>query len=212
MQLKIKKRGAPPLGGGLVEFTCPIVPKIASLSLIDPGMVRRVRGIAYCARVSPQVSNRLRESARAILNDFVKDVFIYTDHYKGEEAGASPGYALSLVAETTTGCLIGAEAVGTEGSVPEDVGSRAVTRLLEEIAGRGCVDMPSQAVFLQFMCLTSSDVSQVRLGPLTQYSVHTLRLLKDFFGVEFQFEEEEGGSVVARCVGSGFVNIARKIK
>ncbi len=223
MQLKIKKRGAPPEGGGLVEFTCPIVPKISSLTLLDPGLVRRVRGIAYCTRVSPQVSNRLRESARSILNDFVKDIFIYTDYYKGDEAGKSPGYALSLVAETTTGCLIGAEAVGEEGSVPEDVGALAVKRLLEEVSGRGCVDMPSQSLFLLYMALTPADVSQLKLGPLTPYSIQTLRLLKDSFGVEFQFEEEEreggrgggvgvGGGVVAQCVGTAYVNISRKIK
>jgi RNA 3'-terminal phosphate cyclase-like protein len=55
------------------------------------------------------MGNRMVDKARSILNNFIPDVYIYTDHYKGKDSGLSPGYAISLVAETTTGCLISAE-------------------------------------------------------------------------------------------------------
>ena len=45
-----------------------------------------------------------------MLNSLLADVFVFTDHMPGHEAGASPGYGLSLVAETTTGLLISAQA------------------------------------------------------------------------------------------------------
>ena len=44
----------------MVEFTCPVVQKLKNGNQIDFGEVRRVRGIAYCTRVSPQVMNRMR--------------------------------------------------------------------------------------------------------------------------------------------------------
>ena len=55
-----------------------------------------------------------RDVSKSVLTKYAKDVFIYTDYYKGDESGKSPGFALSLVAETTTGCLIGAECVAGE--------------------------------------------------------------------------------------------------
>ena len=78
--------------------------------LLGAGMVKRVRGVAYSMRVAPAASNRMVDGARGVLNSLLADVFVFTDHMPGHEAGASPGYGLSLVAETTTGLLISAQA------------------------------------------------------------------------------------------------------
>ena len=71
--------------------------------------MRRIRGVAHSMRVSPQSSNRMVDGARSVLNDFLADVYIFTDHMTGPEAGQSPGYGLMLVAETTTGSYISSE-------------------------------------------------------------------------------------------------------
>ena len=90
LQLKIQARGAPPKGGGEVLFTSPIVKKIKPILLVDEGKIKRMRGLAYSTRVSPQTANRMVDSARGLLNHWIPDVYIYTDHYKGEESGKSP--------------------------------------------------------------------------------------------------------------------------
>jgi RNA 3'-terminal phosphate cyclase-like protein len=77
------------------------------------------RGVAYCTRVSPQTANRIVDTSRGVFNKLIPDVYIYSDHYRGAESGLSPGFGLSLVAETTTGIFIGAEATATAGSLPE---------------------------------------------------------------------------------------------
>ncbi|CAE6438477.1 unnamed protein product [Rhizoctonia solani] len=46
VELKIKKRGAAPLGGGEIEFICPVVKQLQTLNFIDPGKIIRIRGIA----------------------------------------------------------------------------------------------------------------------------------------------------------------------
>jgi RNA 3'-terminal phosphate cyclase-like protein len=53
------------------------------------------------------------EASRSVLNRFIPDIYIHSDVYKGEDAGKSPGYALSLLAETTEGVIFCAEAVST---------------------------------------------------------------------------------------------------
>ena len=47
---QIKKRGAKPLGGGEVQFLCPIVKQLKTLNFVERGKIKRIRGIAYaCA-------------------------------------------------------------------------------------------------------------------------------------------------------------------
>lgn len=41
----------------------------------------------YSVRVSPQMANRIVDSARSILNKFIPDIYIYTDHMKGVNSG-----------------------------------------------------------------------------------------------------------------------------
>lgn len=142
--LKVKRRGAPPLGGGEAVFSCPVVRQLRPQQLLDQGMVKRIRGTAYTARVSPQTSNRVVTSARELLNKFIPDVYIYTDHYKGSEGGRSPGFGLSLVAESTTGCFVAAEMAAAKGVLPEDLGKTVSRLLCEEIRRGGCVDTCSQ--------------------------------------------------------------------
>lgn len=107
VELKIVKRGSPPLGGGEVVLTLPSIRALKPIILIDRGQVEQVKGVAYSARVSPQFSNRLVDGARLVLNDFIANMYIHTNHLKGPMGGESPGFGISLVAETSTHCLIG---------------------------------------------------------------------------------------------------------
>jgi hypothetical protein len=76
LDLRIKKRGAPPSGGGEVIFTCPVVKALKSMIRTDTGFIKRIRGIAYSTRVSPQIANRMVTSARSLLNHFgASDLF-----------------------------------------------------------------------------------------------------------------------------------------
>lgn len=42
---------------------------------------------SYSTRVAPQTANRVVDAAKAVLNKYQQDCFIYTDHYKGKESG-----------------------------------------------------------------------------------------------------------------------------
>ena len=87
VELKIKRRGAPPDGGGEVYFRCPVVRELKPINLVDMGLVKRIRGTAYSARVSPQTTTRIVDTARSILNSTIPDVFVYSDHNRGAESG-----------------------------------------------------------------------------------------------------------------------------
>ena len=155
MELKINKRGAPPNGGGEVFFKCPLVRQLKPVQFVDQGLIKKIRGVAYVTRMSPQMANRMVESCRSMLTRYIPDVYIYTDVYKGQESGNSSGYALTLVAESSTGAIIATECAyeprkiveDDEGEpkcsemlvedymfdTPEDLGTRVAKQILVEI-------------------------------------------------------------------------------
>jgi len=117
LALRLVRRGVPPLGGGEVVLDVPCVRCLPPLTLLDEGAVRRVRGVAFAARVAPAAAARAVDGARGVLNALLADVFVFTDHAPGQATGGlSPGYGLTLVAETTSGCLLGAEACSSRES------------------------------------------------------------------------------------------------
>lgn len=193
IEFKIIKRGASPLGGGKVHMNIPIVRQLKPAQFTDAGLVNRIRGIAYCTRISPLMANRMQESARSVLSRFIPDVYIYTDVFKGEESGLSPGYALSLVAETTNKAFISTECAyqlagdatkqkeGVPASskilennytfaTPEDLGITVARQLMMEIKKGGTVDTISQWLNLTFIALGPEDVGKVRLGSISQFT------------------------------------------
>ncbi|OAD52816.1 putative RNA 3'-terminal phosphate cyclase-like protein [Eufriesea mexicana] len=217
----ISKRGSAPLGGGEIKFKCPVSRNLRSIQLQDSGMVKRVRGTACSIRVSPAIANRIVESAKGILLKFLTDVYIYTDHCKGASSGKSPGFGVSLSAETTTEVVFGGEAFSplmTTDSlpcVPEDIGKEAAMKLIDEIYRNGCIDSPFQAMTAVFMALGKKDVSKVVTGPLTPSMIQFLRDLKDFFGIVFKIEslkeeDEILEQVALTCIGVGYTNISKR--
>ncbi len=214
VEVKIVKRGCAPGGGGEVVFNCPNIRALTPTVLMDVGMVKKIRGVAYSCRVSQQLASRIVEAAKALPLSYIPDVFIFVDHFKGADAGESPGFGVSMVAETTTGARVSSEATALEGVMadPEGLGVEASRRLMEEIAAGGCVDSSHQSMAACLMALGPEDVSKVRVGRLTEHAISTLRHIRDFTGVTFKISPERDGSILLTCLGTGYINLAKKIQ
>lgn len=212
LEIKVHRRGAPPNGGGLIEMKVPILREIPSVHWTDEGQIKRIRGLAYSLKVSPQFTNRMVHGARELLNRYLSDVHVFTDAVQGKDSGNSPGYGLHLVAETTSNCLISAEASVWDGANPEDVGKLAAAALLEEIKAGGVVDSCQQVPVLLLSALGPEMLNELRLGPLTPQSITILRTIRDFFGIEFSLRPEtQNGTILVSCVGIGMKNISRRV-
>ncbi|XP_038220779.1 probable RNA 3'-terminal phosphate cyclase-like protein [Zerene cesonia] len=227
LELKVVRRGAPPLGGGEIVFKCPVRRHLRPLQWTKWGLVKRIRGVVYALRVSPTMANRVVEAAKGVMLNFLPDVYINTDQCRGSNAGKSPGFGISLVAETNDKTFYCAEAksveAGTRSStLPEDLGKECAMRLLDEIHRGGAVDSSLQWLLALWMALGQKDVSEAVVGPLSEYTIKFLQHLKEFFGVMFklevlreQDEDSDEEQVVAQkvkmtCVGIGYVNISKR--
>mmetsp|Transcript_4818 Transcript_4818/g.5568 ORF Transcript_4818/g.5568 Transcript_4818/m.5568 type:complete len:384 (-) Transcript_4818:170-1321(-) len=220
--IKVTKRGAAPAGGGEVIFACPIVKEIPNpIDITDMGKIKRVRGTVVSCRIPPSSAARVAHSAKGLLHRLLPDVWIHTDTHssKGGKAGGcgpSPGLSLCLTAESTSGIVMSAETCmdvskDARGALlPEDLGVRGAAMLLDEIRKGGCIDTGAQSIALLLMCLGPEDVSRIRVGTLSQYSIVSLRLFKQAFDVEFKVKaDQESRTVLLSCLGSGYRNMAR---
>lgn len=227
-ELKVLKRGLKPDGGGEIFFKMNPVKKLRTLQIMETsiGMVKRIRGVVYACKVSPTFTNRTVEAAKGIMLNFLPDVYLHTDQNKGKLSGLSPGFGVNLSAETNENVIYACEAVSTEkGTLPEDIGKECANKLLDEIYRGGCCDSTFQWILMLYMALGPKSVSKAVVGPLSQYSIKYLQLLKEFLGITFKLDtlekndddddddEEESKSprVVLTCVGIGYSNLSKRV-
>ncbi|KAK4475643.1 hypothetical protein MN116_000913 [Schistosoma mekongi] len=243
-KIDIRKRGVYPGGGAEVLFTSKPCSGIVPINKTEVGKVYRIRGVAWSCRVSSSYAQRLVSGAKSLLNQFLSDVYLTIDHRKGQYAGKSPGFGLTLCAERKDGGIYSAEAMSEpegSGNVPidaETIGKFAAGRLLDQIYRGGYVDSGTQSLaFVLMACESGRNASRLAVGNLSEYSIHTLRLIQKFLGVTFNFQyqsqnnptksseenmheerhddsniDANGKILIATCFGAGVQNINKSIR
>ena len=118
----------------------------------------------------------MKTAESKFFDKMIKSAFIYVSNTR------SPGYALSLLAESTTGAIHCSEAVSVPGGTPEDTALHASRALLSEVEKGGCVDRQHQIFVLLYMVLGSEDIGRCRMGEPTArtYVVSISSLLCSF--------------------------------
>ena len=198
---------------------------------MNPGRVKKVRGVAYCTGVSASNNARMIEAARGILNPLISDTYIFSDvsaapfmpsTNKTEPSGKKKigvGFGVSLVAESSTGSLYSADLASPPdgGTRPEDLGQQCAFQLLESISLGGSVSLAATPTVLTLMAMGSEDVGRLQIGKeiLANDSIISLgRDLKAFGASGWGLREADSpyeGDVILSIVGRGVGNVGRKI-
>jgi RNA 3'-terminal phosphate cyclase-like protein len=181
--VKVESRGNLPLGGGSVRLIMQPGRAMRPAIWIDPGKVKRIRGIATSARVSPALATRAANSCRAVLTKYIPDVFVFADAFKGLTSGKSPGFSVAVVAETTTGVMYSAECAsrprGEEPNPtepitdPEIIGNVAAKGLLSVIAAGGCVDAACSWLAILYAATCSMELSKLSFPTVGEHGLDT---------------------------------------
>ena len=239
IELRILRRSNPGHGGkggrGEVQLIFGRQVRLPkTVQLLNPGRVKRIRGVAYSTGLGGTNNARMIESARGLLNSFVPDTYIYSDvsaapllPVEGKAAGkdgkplkrkVGVGFGISLVAYTSTDVLYSADmASPAEGQeTPEDIGRRCALQLLETIEQGGCVSKTAAQTILILMAMGSEDVGRVQVGRDVLGSEAVIGLARDmrWFGTsEWGLRQVSGntGDVILSIVGRGVGNVGRKI-
>lgn len=222
-EIHILKRGSAPLGGGEVHFICnSLIAQPLTLHALEAPKFLAIRGVAFCARVSPSVVNRIIDSARLALKPTGIDVNITADVWRGENSGKSPGFGVTLVAELKKGWRIFAEGTGLAGLLPEDLGELVAYQLLDELTKSACFGRNQLKLVLAYMAIGKEDVGRLVLhrDQVDDELVWYLRDLKALFGSEAFFQDGAEGVenvdaedkyVTLALKGMGFTSASKKI-
>jgi RNA 3'-terminal phosphate cyclase-like protein len=220
-------------GDGRVHVSCPIVRSaLTPIDWTDMGRYKRIRGLVKSANASQTA--RVAYAAKGVLQQLLPDVWIHTERIartamtkttarnnnndEVEDATTSTTTSrltVTLTVESTTSCTFTTETAADRRALPEDVGHVAAAQLLHALhaQGGGVVDGGGiTPLVLLYMCLTPEDVSRVRCGALSPYTIASLRLYHEAFGVEFKITPEYGEqtkTVLLSCLGTGYRNMAR---
>jgi RNA 3'-terminal phosphate cyclase-like protein len=183
-------------------------------NLGSEGKVKRVRGVAWTNKCSSQFTARMIESTRGELNPAVSDVWVFSDTFNENRGWES--FGISLVSETDGGVFKGASDSVVRGGAEEaeELGREVARKLLGEIANGGMIDSSHQWMTVLIMALSGDHkVGKMYIGnKLDNYAVEVMRLVKDFFAVQFKFapHPDSGEGIVIETVGCSLMNMARK--
>ncbi|KAJ9457350.1 putative RNA 3prime-terminal phosphate cyclase-like protein [Diplonema papillatum] len=218
--IRIRKRGVEPRGGGEVVITSENVRKLTCTDLTERGKIKRIRGVAFSCRTSPDLAHRAISTAKGLLLKLLPDIFIAADHFTGEEAGLSSGYGLTLVSESTSATAVLSEELHCDQNAmqkqvtAEDIGLAAAGLLLDQVKKGGNVDSHHQLFCLLLAAIAPDNVTRVRLGPLTPAGDAGLTLCRDFFSISFSTKKDTTYSysptTIYSCIGASLTNVSKK--
>jgi len=232
LELRINRRSAAGPGGkggaGEVQIVFGHQVRLPkTLHLQNAGRVKRIRGVAYSTGVGAASNARMIETARGVLNPFVSDTYIFSDVSsapyltatdKTEKKKIGLGFGLSLVAESSTGCLYSADVSSSHsgGEAAEDIGRRCAYQLLEVISKGGCVTALGASTVLTLMAIGSEDVGRLQISKDIIGTEEVVGLARDLqaFGLSgwgLREASSNENDLIVSVVGKGVGNVGRKI-
>ena len=202
-----------------------------TVHLLNPGRVKKIRGVAYCTGVSASNNARMIEEARGVLNPMTGDTYIFSDvssapyvmptdkSSSNQKRRVGTGFGLSLVAESSTGSLYSADLASPPvgGIAPEDIGRQCAYQLLNSISFGGAVSLAAAPTVLTLMAMGSEDVGRLQLGKNVLGSETIIGLARDLKAFGASGWGVRGSTtgldddVVVSVVGRGVGNVGRKI-
>ena len=220
-------------GGGEVQLVFGHQVRLPkTLHLLNGGRIKRSRGVAYSVGVSGSNNARMIETARGVLNPLCPDTYVFSDMSPAplvpapERTNPSAkkkiglGFGLSLVAESSTGCLFSADVASPPegGQPPEDIGKQCAYQLVETVSKGGCIAPPAVATMLTLMTMGSEDVGRIQIGRDVIADENTVQLARDLakigapgWGLRDAAGENENGDIIVSVVGRGIGNVGRKV-
>jgi RNA 3'-terminal phosphate cyclase (ATP) len=129
-----------------------------------------------------KVADRQRKAAEDALatQGVDADIAVVNDFSNPLQKGSS----LTLWAETSTGALLGSDAIGELRKMSEAVGQEAAQKLLQEIGAQATVDVNLADMLIPYMALAQEQsVFLTRL--ISDHTVTNMWLAQEILGVTF---------------------------
>jgi RNA 3'-phosphate cyclase len=188
--LTIQKYGYYPKGMGEISLTVQPCQKLKPICLERFGTITKLRGVSICTFLAERkVAERQARAAKQVLElrGYKAEIEVVNDFSNPLQKGSS----IVLWAETDSGALLGADAIGELGKLSEVVGREAAENLLEEVESRATVDAHLADMLVPYVALAEEEsVYMTRL--VTEHLDTNMWLTQQILGVEFKVAKVDG--------------------
>lgn len=188
--LSVRKYGYYPKGNGEVTVTVEPARSLRALQLESFGKIKTVRGISVCTFLAERkVAERQATAANAYLKDkgYVADIKIINDMSNPLQKGSS----LVLWAETDTGAVLGADAIGELKKTSEKVGIEAAQKFYQEIHAKPTVDMHLADLLIPYVALAQGKSTYLTRA-ISEHLETNIWLTEEILKVKFSVEKVDG--------------------
>jgi len=186
--LTVQKYGYYPKGMG--EATMIVKPnhKLKPIQLQNFGNVKSINGVSICTFLADrEVAERQAKAAEEYLskNGYGVNVEVINDESNFFQKGSS----IVLWAETNTGLIIGADAIGELRKMSEAVGKEAAEKLLTELSFEPTVDIYLADMLIPYMALTSGK-SVFLVRTISEHIESNIWLMEKMLNLKFTIQKE----------------------
>jgi RNA 3'-terminal phosphate cyclase (ATP) len=188
--------GYVPSGGGIWHLSAtPAISTLQPLILDEPGVVKKIWGIALSSRLKQQsVSDRMAEVAKLTLGAAGYQVSFQVLY---DDSALQAGAGLAAFADLSSGARIGSDRAGALGRRSETIGKYVARQLLEDLKTGATLDRYAGDQIIPFAALASGE-SRFRIPRLSEHIQSNALLCREFLGAEVKIA---GQDVIVRGVG-----------
>ena len=206
--IQLRRRGFYPRGRGEVQVVVhrPLSHCLPGICAVDRGALCRFRIHAFAVgdREAQDLQQLVHCCAHFLRQRHPEVEDVETDaRVIPPDRAADQATGVTVVAETTTGCLFGASRFRDRKSwVPgPQMGAEVAQKLCAELSGGGCVDQWTQDQLIIFMCL-AQGLSRLRVAQITEHTQSAMELAQRMTAVQWDVQRD-GDTCIISCDGIG---------
>ncbi|MCW4047292.1 MAG: RNA 3'-terminal phosphate cyclase [Candidatus Bathyarchaeota archaeon] len=185
--ITVQKYGYFPKGMGEVTMIVKPPSQLKPFRLETFGNIKSVKGVSVCTFLAERkVAERQVKAASAYLAEkgYTADIHIVNDRSNPIQKGSS----IALWAETDTGAVLGADAIGQLKKTSEAVGREAAEKLYAELTAKPTVDVHLGDLLIPYMAL-AEGVSAFLVRTLSDHLETNIWLAEKMLNVRFNVKK-----------------------
>ncbi|HYA60557.1 MAG TPA: RNA 3'-terminal phosphate cyclase [Candidatus Acidoferrum sp.] len=199
-ELTLVRRGFYPRGGGLIIISVEPISSIEPINIVELGSLESIKGLSLSAKLPEHVAYRQAVAAKEHLASAgYSDVAIDIEVRRESEV-SSAGSGIVLWAETSTGGIIGGDALGERGKPAEKVGRDAAIDLVGQLRTGAPIDrhLGDQLIIWMAMAVGPSAIMPTEITP---HALTSMMIVEQLTGRKFMVTGHEGARGVIQCSG-----------
>ena len=188
--LTVHKYGYYPKGMGEVTLNVEPCKGLKPLRLESFGKAKTVKGCSVCTFLDDRkVADRQAKAATECLSQrgLMTDIQVVNDRSNPLQKGSS----IVLWAETDSGTVLGADAIGELGKPSEAVGKEAAEKLFAEFSEKPTVDIHMADLLIPYLALARGESTYLTRA-LSEHLQTNIWVAEELLNVQFTVERSDG--------------------